>query len=138
MFQHRIGHLVLAIGLQDFGEVSPHMCSGLSHQSTTVANTVAEVKAKGVDGVNVDYEGLNNSCGTPDTSWARHTMTGFAAALRSALPAGSYLSVDTYAGSASDPIGFYDVAAMAPTVDSFFVMASDLEYANYMRSPPRC
>src|SRR5207302_10472215 len=64
--------------------------------------------------------------------------TGFVAALRSALPAGSYLSVDTYAGSASDPIGVYDVAAMAPTVDSFFVMAYDLEYANYRRSPLGC
>src|SRR5438445_336658 len=130
--------VILTIVLQDFGAGNPHMCSGLSHKSTTVANTVAEVQAKGVDGVNVDYEGLNNSCGTPDTSWARHTMTGFAAALRSALPAGSYLSVDTYAGSASDPIGFYDVAAMAPTVDSFFVMAYDLEYANYRRSPLGC
>ena len=130
--------VILTIVLQDFGAGNPHMCSGLSHQSTTVANTVAEVKAKGVDGVNVDYEGLNNSCGTPDSSWARHTMTGFAAALRSALPAGFYLSVDTYAGSASDPIGFYDVAAMAPSVDSFFVMAYDLEYANYRRSPLGC
>src|SRR5438270_544202 len=130
--------VILTIVLQDFGAGNPHMCSGLSHQSTTVANTVAEVKAKGVDGVNVDYEGLNNSCGTSDSSWARHTMTGFVAALRSALPAGSYLSVDTYAGSASDPIGFYDVAAMAPSVDSFFVMAYDLEYANYRRSPLGC
>jgi spore germination protein YaaH len=130
--------VILTIILQDFGAGTPHMCSGLSHTSTTIANTIAEVKAKGVDGVNVDYEGLNGSCGTSDASWARHTLTSFAGALRSGLPAGSYLSVDTYASSASDPIGFFDIPALAPSVDSFFVMAYDLEYSNYKRAPLGC
>ncbi|HUZ35641.1 MAG TPA: hypothetical protein VMV17_04865, partial [Streptosporangiaceae bacterium] len=60
--------VVLTIILQDFSAGTPHMCAGLSHGSTTIASTVAEVKAKGVDGVNVDYEGLNGSCGTADSS----------------------------------------------------------------------
>jgi len=130
--------VVLTIILQDFGAGTPHMCSALSHASTTIANTVAEVKVKGVDGVNVDYEGLNGSCGTGDPSWARHTLTSFASGLRSAMPAGSQLSVDTYASSATDPYGFFDVAAIAPSVDSFFVMAYDLEYSNYSRAPTNC
>ena len=130
--------VVLTIILQDFGAGTPHMCAGLAHWPTTVANAVAQVKAMGVDGLNVDYEGLNGSCGTADTSWARHSFTNFTGALRPALPAGSYLSVDSYASAASDPIGFFDVPAIAPNVDSFFVMAYDLEYSNYRRAPLGC
>ncbi len=130
--------VVLTIILQDFAAGNPHMCAGLMHGGTTITQTVAEVKAKGVDGVNVDYEGLNGSCGTNDSSWERHDFNNFAAALRGQLPGGSYLSIDTYASSATDPLGFFDVAGLGPAVDSFFVMAYDLEYANYKRAPLNC
>jgi len=105
--------VVLTIILQDFSAGTPHMCAGLMHGSTTVANTAAQVKAKGVDGVNVDYEGLNGSCGTNNSSWARQDFPAFMGTLRAALPAGSYLSVDTYASSAVDSLGFYDVHALS-------------------------
>jgi spore germination protein YaaH len=131
--------VVLTIILQDFAAGTPHMCSALAHAATTIANTVAEVRAKGVDGVNVDYEGLNGSCGSAtDSSAARHGFTAFVAGLRAGLPAGSYLSVDTYASSATDPLGFFDVSGLAPSADSFFVMAYDLEYSNYSRAPAGC
>ena len=130
--------VVLTIVLQDFSPGTPNMCAGLAHMSTTIASTVAEVKAKGVDGVNVDFEGLNGSCGTADPSWTRHQFTALVANLRSALPAGSYLSVDTYASSASDPLGFFDIQSLGPYADSFFVMAYDLEYSNYSRPPTSC
>jgi len=131
--------VILTIILQDFAAGTPHMCAGLAHIATTVSNTVAEVKAKGVDGVNVDYEGLNGACGSAaDSSWARHNLTSLIGNLRSNLPAGSYLSVDTYASSAADPLGFFDVPALSPSVDSFFVMAYDLEYSNYARPPTNC
>src|SRR5579859_5696814 len=42
--------VVLTIILQDFSSGTPHMCAGLAHASTTVTNTVAQIKAKGVDG----------------------------------------------------------------------------------------
>jgi len=130
--------VVLTIILQDFSSGTPSMCAGLRAAATTVSQTVAQVKAKGVDGVNVDYEGLNGSCGTTDSSWARHAMTNFISALRAALPAGSYVSVDTYASSAADSLGFFDVRGMAASADSFFVMAYDLEYSNYGYAPPSC
>jgi Glycosyl hydrolases family 18 len=129
--------VVATIILQDFGPGTPHMCSGLSHYATTIAQIVSAVNARGIDGVNVDYEGLNGSCGTSDPSWARHALTAFVAALRAALRAGS-LSVDTYASSAADSLGFFDVSGMAGSVDSFFVMAYDLEYSNYSRPPASC
>jgi spore germination protein YaaH len=130
--------VVLTIILQDFSPGTPNMCSGLAQMDATVAQTVSEVRAKGVDGVNIDYEGLNGNCGTPDPSWARHQLTGFAAKLRSALPPGSYLSVDTYGSSAVDSLNFFDIAGLAASVDSFFVMAYDLEYSNYQRPPLAC
>jgi len=130
--------VVLTIVLQDFSAGTPRMCGGLMNGTSTIARTVAEVKAKRVDGVNVDYEGLNGSCGTRDPSWARHALVNFVHALRAALPAGAYLSVDTYAGSAIDPIGFYDVPGLSRWADSLFVMAYDLEYSNYARAPAGC
>jgi hypothetical protein len=129
--------VVLTIILQDFSAGTPNMCAGLSHGSTTISNAVSQMKAKGVDGINVDYEGLNGSCGTTDSSWARHAFTSFIASLHAAMP-GYYLSVDTYASSAVDPYGFFDTGGLAPSVDSFFVMAYDLEYSNYSRPPISC
>ncbi len=130
--------VVLTIIEQDFSAGTPHMCAALAHATTTITNTVNEVKAKGVDGVNVDYEGLNGSCGSTDSSFARHTYTYLVARLRAALPATAYVSVDTYASSAVDTLGFFDVAGLAQYVDSLFVMAYDLEYSNYGRPPTSC
>jgi hypothetical protein len=38
--------------------------------------------------------------------------------------------VSTYASSAGDPTGFFDVAGLAPSVDGFFVMAYDMNDAS--------
>lgn len=130
--------VLLTIILQDFSAGTPHMCSGLAHAGTTVAYAAAEVRAKGVDGINVDYEGLNGSCGTGDSSWARHALTNMVQALRSQITGAAYLSVDTYASSAKDPLGFFDVAGLASSSDSLFVMSYDLEYSNWSRPPTNC
>jgi len=110
----------------------------VSGGAVTVAATVAQVKAKGVDGVNLDYEGLDGSCGTSDPYWSQHAMTAFAQKMRAGLGSSYYLSVDTYASSAADGYGFFDVAGLAAYVDSFFVMAYDLEYSNYAYLPVGC
>jgi len=114
------------------------MCDALLYSSTTVKNTIAQVKAKGVDGVNVDYEGVNQACNTSDPSWARNALTKFMANLRAGLGSSYYLSIDTYSGAAGDPRGFFDVPGLSPSVDSFFVMAYDMEYSNYYRTPTNC
>jgi spore germination protein YaaH len=128
--------VVVTIVLQDFAPSTPNMCAGLINRAITVSQTVAQVAAKGVDGVNVDYEGLNGTCQNGQT--ARSMMTDFVRNLRAALPWTKYLSVDTYASSAADPLGFYDVHGMSAYINSFFVMAYDLEYSNWMRAPLGC
>src|SRR6267142_4509583 len=135
--QHGV-KVLLTVILQDFSANTPLMCAGLMQADATVAQTVAEVKAKGVDGVNIDYEGLDGSCGTSDPYWAQHAMTSFAAKMRAGLGSSSYLSVATYAGAAADGYGFFDVAGLAIYVDSIFVMAYDLEYSNYSSAPLYC
>jgi spore germination protein YaaH len=131
--------VVLTIISSDSTGVYPNaLCDALIHGSVTIRNTVAQVKAKGVDGVNVDYEGVNQACGSTDPSWAQHAFTGFMASLRSALGSSYYLSVDTYASSAGDPAGFFDVAGLNASVDSFFVMAYDMEYSNFYHAPTSC
>jgi spore germination protein YaaH len=114
------------------------MCDALIHTATTIKNTVAQVKAKGVDGVNVDYEGVNQACNTTDPYWARHALTRFISNLRAGLGSSYYLSIDTYSGAAADPYGFFDVQGLDPSVDSFFVMAYDMEYSNWYRYPQSC
>jgi spore germination protein YaaH len=139
--------VVLTIVLQDFcvndasrgcgaGNPTPTMCNGLKNRATTVSQTVAEVAAKGVAGVNIDYEGLQVSCLNGENPQA--DLTDLARQLRAALPAGSYLSIDTYSSSASDPSGFFNIPALNPYADSFFVMAYDSDYSNYGKAPLNC
>ena len=128
--------VVVTIILQDFQPGTPTMCAGLINRATTVTQTVAQVNAKHVDGVNVDYEGLNGTC--PNGQTSRAMLTDFVHQLRSGLPSGSYLSVDTYASSAADSLGFFDIPGLAAYADSFFVMAYDLEYSNWYHSPLSC
>src|SRR6266581_4182426 len=90
--QHGV-KVVLTVVLQDFSAGTPRMCAGLAHASATVVATVQQVKAKGVDGVNIDYEGLATSCGTSDRQWTQHALTSFTAKMRSALGSHYYLSV---------------------------------------------
>jgi hypothetical protein len=54
------------------------------------------------------------------------------------MPAGSYLSIDTYTGSAEDNLEFFDITGLAPYVDAFFVMAYDMDYANGPEVPLSC
>ncbi|TMC82193.1 MAG: hypothetical protein E6J08_05580 [Chloroflexi bacterium] len=128
--------VLMTIVLQDFSPGTPTMCSGLVNRDTTVLQAVRAMRSRGADGISVDYEGLNGTC--PNGLTARDMMTSLVAQLRASLGTGAYLSVATYGSSAIDSIGFFDVNAMSPYVDSFFVMAYDLEYSNYYRAPLNC
>ena len=130
--------VVATIILQDFSVGTPHMCAGLANRAITIAQTVSIVANRHADGVNIDYEGLNgNVC--PNGQTPRAMMTALVTEMRGQLAAATpYLSVDTYASSAGDPAGFFDVAGMNPYVDSFFVMAYDSDYSNFNQPPLNC
>jgi len=137
--------VVLTIIMGDSTPDQHNMCSALDRWQTTVQQTVAEVQVRGADGVNIDYEGSNVICNDPGFAQvsSQSLLTSFAARLRAALPAGSYLSIDTYTGSAgfrngNTYLGLFDISALASYVDSFFVMAYDMEYDNGFQPPLNC
>src|SRR5258708_5316696 len=68
--------VVLTIIKQDFVAGTPDMCAALANRATVVSQTVAQVSAKAVDGVNIDFEGLAGTC--PNGQSARTMMTDLA------------------------------------------------------------
>ncbi len=79
------------------------------------------IRAKNMDGANLDFEGT----GGGDRAGFAAFVTQLAQTLHAADPHWQ-VTADTYADSASDGGGFYDVGAMAPALDAFFVMAYDM------------
>ncbi len=107
-------------------ESSSNECVALQHASTTIGEAVTQMNARGVDGINVDYESGNAACGGTDN---RTLLRQMVQSLRAQMPSGKQLTVDTYGGSAGDSTGqnFFDVRGMAGSVNAFFVMAYDLD-----------
>jgi glycosyl hydrolase family 18 (putative chitinase) len=89
------------------------------------------IKAKQMDGANLDFEGQSGSVADRD---AYSSFATSVAKLLKQQDARWQLTVDTYGGSASDPSNFMDVKALATTFDALFVMAYDM-YASDHASP---
>ena len=131
--------VILSINLHDFGtNPDNQVCAGLVSTSTqnTINEIVAEVNAAQIEGVNVNYEGTDTTCANGLRSRAQ--LTTFVKNLRAALPAGKYLAIDSYTGSAEDNLEFFDITGLAPYVDSFFVMAYDMDFENAQNPPLSC
>jgi spore germination protein YaaH len=79
------------------------------------------IAAKNLDGLNVDFEGN----GSKDQAGLDRLVAQLSATLHQTNPHWQ-VTMDTYASSAGDPAGFYDIAGLAPSVDAFFVMAYDM------------
>ena len=98
---------------------------------TAINNTIAAIRSKSLDGVNVDFEGSNTTC--PNGQSLQAGITSFMAQLsfqvHQAVP-GSYVSVDTYSGSASWDGGEFNIGQLSPVVDAMFVMAYDMAFGN--------
>jgi hypothetical protein len=85
------------------------------------ASLVQLVSAKNLDGVNLDFEGR----GPKDQAGLDRLVAQVSGALHQVNPHWQ-VTMDTYASSAGDRGGFYDIAGLAPSVDGFFVMAYDM------------
>jgi hypothetical protein len=82
---------------------------------------IAALSAKNLDGVNFDFEGE----GSADQAGLTRLITQVSGALHAANPHWQ-VTMATYASAAGDANGFYNVAALAPALDGFFVMAYDM------------
>ncbi len=70
---------------------------------------------------NLDFEGTGDADRSAFAAFVRRVSDG----LHAQNPHWQ-VTVDTYASSAGDATGWFDVAAMQPSVDAFFVMAYDM------------
>ena len=79
------------------------------------------MKAKDLDGVNLDLEGS----GSGDQVGITNIVQVVSQTLKAANPH-YQVTMDTYASSAGDTNGFYDIPVLSSYVDAFFVMAYQL------------
>ena len=85
------------------------------------ASLISAVEAKNLDGVNFDFEGE----GSADQVGLTNLITKVSNALHATDPHWQ-VTMAVYASAAGDPNGFYNIGAIAPAVDGFFVMAYDM------------
>jgi hypothetical protein len=118
---HAAGERVV-LTVNDFGQSSLDELTSLSSAPTTLAGAlIPALQAKNFDGVNFDFEGE----GSQDQTGLTHLVTAVSGALKAADPHWQ-VTMDTYASSAGDAGGFYNIPALAPAVDAFFVMAYEM------------
>ncbi len=112
--------VVLTVDCFDQGVLN-QLTSSPTAPTVLSAALVQAIEAKNLDGVNIDFEGQ----GSADQAGLTNLVTKVSAAIHAVNP--SYqVTMDTYASSAGDPNGFYDIPALAPAVNAFFVMAYQL------------
>jgi hypothetical protein len=120
---HAAGERVV-LTVNDFDQGSLNaLTSSPTAPGTLAAALIPALQAKNLDGVNFDFEGQGNG----DQAGLTHLIATVSAALRATDPHWQ-ITMDTYASSAGDPGGFYNIPALAPSVDAFFVMAYELNY----------
>jgi Glycosyl hydrolases family 18 len=108
----------VVLSVTDFDQGSLDALTSSPAAATTLASAlVAAVSAKNLDGVNLDLEGV----GDADQAGLTRLVGTVSGALHRANTH-YQVTMDTYASSASGTNGFYDIPALAPLVDGFFVM----------------
>ncbi len=100
-----------------------------AHAQQAVATAISLARQRGLDGVDVDFEGATSPTYPTIAQDLTSFMGGLTAATHAAIN-GSEVVVDTYSGSASWDGGLFNIGALAPNVDAFFVMAYDMNFDN--------
>ena len=90
-------------------------------RQTAIANVISQIRSRGADGVNVDFEGSGSSLAANFNTFISELRGG----LQNQVPGQSFLTVDTYASAASGGT-MYDIRGLSPNVDAFDVMAYDI------------
>jgi spore germination protein YaaH len=118
---HAAGERVV-LTVNDFGQSSLNaLTASPTAPATLAAALIPVLEAKNLDGLNLDLEGT----GAQDQVGLTHLVSVVSATLKATNPHWQ-ITMDTYASSAGDPDGFYNIPALAPFVDAFFVMAYEL------------
>jgi hypothetical protein len=102
----------------NFDQTQLNQLTSSSAAASQLANQLLSlVVQKNLDGVNLDFEGTGNA----DRDGLTRLVTTVSDFLHASNPH-YQVSMDTYGSSAAGSNGFFDVRALAPVVDAFFVM----------------
>jgi Glycosyl hydrolases family 18 len=113
----------VVLTVTDFSQSSLDTLTHDPNAGNTLGVQLAElVREKNLDGVNLDLEGT----GDADQAGLDHLVSQVDFDLHTTDPH-YQLTMATYASSAGDPNGFYDIADLSQWVDAFFVMAYDVD-----------
>jgi spore germination protein YaaH len=101
-----------------------------TYRARLVSQVAAAVKARGADGVNLDFEPVASAERAYYTSFVRQMKAGLVSA-----GAGAYLTADVTGGAATWASG-YDVSALVASgaADRLFVMGYDYNYSGSARA----
>jgi spore germination protein YaaH len=113
----------------DYAEMTAFLNSA-TNRARLVNEIVAVVRARGADGVNLDWEPVPTSLRSQYTSFVREVKQGLVA-----NGAGSFLTVATMAGAASWSTG-YDVVGLTASgaADALMVMGYDFSWSGSSRA----
>ena len=101
------------------------LTSSATAPATLSTALIGAIEAKNLDGVNLDFEGT----GGGDQAGLTNLVSHVSAAIHAVNPH-YQVTMDTYGSAAGDTSGFYNIRALAPAVDGFFVMQYDLNLAS--------
>ncbi len=113
--------VVLTITCMDNDNIESFLGSDQAREKT-IADTIHEVRERGIDGVNIDVEYI----GTPDAIY-REKFSEFVSHLTEKMHTeipGSYVTVSVYASSAKK-LKLYDISRIGKAADGVFMMAYD-------------
>ena len=126
---HAAGSRVV-VTIKDFRDASINSVVAVpANRQALITGVITAMRAKNLDGVNVDFEGVEDPL-FPDLQIGITTlMTEMSSQVHAAFPQAE-VSIDTYAGSASWDGGVFKIGDLAPAVDAFVIMAYDSVFSN--------
>ncbi len=117
--------VVLTVTCFDQGSLNQLSANPAADGQRLATELTSLLAQKSFDGVNIDFEGN----GPQDRAGLDELVSQVSSHLRAANPHWQ-ITMDTYASSAGDQSGFFDIGGLAPSVDGFFVMAYDMYNAS--------
>ncbi|HEV2032728.1 MAG TPA: glycosyl hydrolase family 18 protein [Candidatus Dormibacteraeota bacterium] len=127
---HRSGDKVVLVIKSEGTAALNDVVTNPSITQLVIDNTIGAMANRGFDGVNIDFEGTGPSPTYPNIQTG---LTNFASQMSTQVHQrwpSSFVTIDTYTGSASWSDGLYRIDTLAPVVDAMFIMAYDMSFSN--------